>query len=180
MIDFYYRVAVWDISDELDSVLQNVDVETDPTKPAIKLTEPLGFYQVHMSGVNALAVTEFDKDTLLIMTGGEDNAVAAVLVDKTDGKMVGDGPCIVSNAHASSVNGLYIVNSGEKCHQKKNITVASVSTDQRLNIWSAAMVVAPSDNNIDDDDQASFELELVDSIFVDIPDPSALGGVQIK
>ncbi|ORZ08686.1 WD40-repeat-containing domain protein [Absidia repens] len=165
------KVAMWDISDELHSVLENVDVESDPTKAAIKLTQPLAFYQVHMSGVNALEVTEFDDDSLLIMTGGEDNAVAATLVNKTDGQTLIDGPCIIANAHASSVNGIYIANSENKCHQ--TFTVATVSTDQRLNIWSAALALDHSDtnNSYNDRHKASFELELVDSIFVDIPDP---------
>ncbi|CAO3592669.1 unnamed protein product [Absidia cylindrospora] len=45
------KVAMWDISTELYSVLENiVDIELDPTKSAIKLTEPISSHHLHMSG----------------------------------------------------------------------------------------------------------------------------------
>ncbi|KAI8089880.1 WD40-repeat-containing domain protein [Halteromyces radiatus] len=159
------KVAIWDISEELYSVLENVEqVEMDPTKPAIKLSQPLGFYLVHMSGVNALEVMDFDKDHILILTGGEDNSVAATLVNKRNWKMVDDGPCNVPNAHASSITGIYLIDHMDT--QKR--AMATVSTDQRLNIWMIESI-----------DKGSLAVNLVDTVFVDIPDPSALDGIRL-
>ncbi|KAI8335049.1 WD40-repeat-containing domain protein [Chlamydoabsidia padenii] len=146
------NVAMWDINDELSYVINNRDSKT----PDIRLTEPLSYYQAHMSGVNALQVAEFDENLLLVVTGGEDNAVTATWMNKTDGKVAGS--CTIPNAHASSVNGIYI---GDN-HQ-----LATISTDQRFNLWSVVQ------------DQASIKLDLKDSVYVDIPDPSALDGMRL-
>ncbi|ORZ20442.1 WD40-repeat-containing domain protein [Absidia repens] len=165
------KVALWDINTELYSVLENiVDIEMDPTKPAIKLTAPIASHHLHMSGVNALEVADYDKSSLLIVTGGEDNAVTVMLISKANGKILGGEPCILPDAHASSVNGVYI------CQKSKlqNFMVTTVSTDQRLNIWAVATVAVPGQTN-----ETTLNLQPVDSIFVDIPDPSALDGIRL-
>ncbi|CAO3592670.1 unnamed protein product [Absidia cylindrospora] len=92
-----------------------------------------------------------------------------MLISKANGKILGGEPCIVSDAHSSSVNGVYVC---QKNKQQK-FMVTTVSTDQRLNIWSIATAAVPGQTS-----KTTLNLQLVDSIFVDIPDPSALDGIR--
>ncbi|KAI9018667.1 WD40-repeat-containing domain protein [Phycomyces nitens] len=155
------RIACWDISESLYDALNQVDLEVDPTKPAIKLTEPAFYYSAHMSGVNALQVMTYrDSKHLLFITGGEDNAVAAAVVNTCPFEAVGK-PSIIPNAHASSVTDLSV---GVNLIGK---TVFTVSTDQRLNRWE-----------IVDHGKDGVSLDMVDAIYVDVPDPSAMDLVE--
>ncbi|CAO3609505.1 unnamed protein product [Cunninghamella echinulata] len=157
------RVAIWDFSEELFSVFNNIDVEMDPTKPAIKLTEPVSNYRAHMSGVNNLAISHYDEDTILIVTGGEDNAIATALVNKNNGKMIEESLFIMPDAHASSVTGISMIPSKNR--------MASVSIDQRLNIWELKKEYHHQ--------QPSVQLQLVNATFLDVPDPSSLDCIEV-
>lgn len=169
-----FRVAIWDLSDELtDAVDNNRDMGSDSSTPVTKFTEPLSYYQAHMSGVNALEVVDFDDEHLLVVTGGEDNAVTATLVKKVNGKTSGKGLCVIPNAHASSVTGVYI----DLGSDRRKPLVATISTDQRFNLWAASV---ESDQGAHIQDGENVSLSLIDSVYVDIPDPSALDGIRLK
>ncbi|CAO3623930.1 unnamed protein product [Cunninghamella blakesleeana] len=170
------RVAIWDISEELYTTLNNIDVEMDPTKPAIKLTEPISYYQAHMSGVNNLEVNDYDDDTLLIVSGGEDNAIAAALVSKMNGKLIEGSLIIKPDAHASSVTGVNILSKNNHHNNHHKYRIASVSIDQRLNIWELKM-----EEHIDNHQHhhSALQLRLVNATFLDVPDPSSLDTIDI-
>ncbi|KAG1376263.1 hypothetical protein G6F61_007744 [Rhizopus arrhizus] len=153
-------IAMWDISDQLYSALEKVDeLEAEPTTAAFGLLKPLHYYRSHMSGVNALeAVPYKDKNHLLVVTGGEDNAVSASLLciqHDNAVKSIND-PFIIPNAHASSVTGIKYIN-GE---------VLTCSTDQRLNVWK-----------VNDSKDNGVSLSLSTASFMDVPDPSALDAI---
>ncbi|ORX62274.1 WD40 repeat-like protein [Hesseltinella vesiculosa] len=159
------RVAIWDINDDLHSVLTTMDVEVDPTNPSLKLTEPKHSFQSHMNGVNALQVTPWDERTLLVATGGEDNCVAVTLIDALTAAVV-DGPVLVPGAHASSVTGLHILNPSTSTLPNTR-QVATVAIDQRLNIWQVTK----------NPDQP-LQLKLINAAFADVPDPSTFDCLQ--
>ncbi|KAI9265969.1 WD40-repeat-containing domain protein [Sporodiniella umbellata] len=150
-------IAIWDISEQLHSTLEKVDeLESESTIPAFGLSSPSYYYRAHMSGVNALeAVTYKDDNHILIVTGGEDNAVSASLLHiQDDGTIerVGDS-LVIPSAHASSVTGIKYING----------TIFTCSTDQRLNVWK-----------IDDLNNKGVSLKLSTAAFMDVPDPSAI------
>ncbi|KAI8062820.1 uncharacterized protein B0P05DRAFT_556237 [Gilbertella persicaria] len=148
------RVAVWDISDDLyTAITSNEQLEIEPTKAAFRLSEPAFHYSVHMSGVNALETVLFGKD-VLVVTGGEDNAVSIAKIEINDQyvQLIGK-PFIVPHAHASSVTGIKYMDNA----------VFTTSTDQRLNIWHV--------------DPQEVSLILKSAMYMDVPDPSALDAV---
>ncbi|KAI8060142.1 WD40-repeat-containing domain protein [Gongronella butleri] len=157
------RVAVWDISSALFATLETMDVLVDPTHPSTKFTEPISHFSVHLSGVNALQVVHWDAQTLLVMTGGEDNAMAATLIDKTTCAVV-SGPAHVPDAHASSLTGLHVLHAPTSTDH--SVLVATTSIDQRLNLWKVAQC------------GSDLQITLINAAFVDVPDPSALHGLQ--
>ncbi|CDS06389.1 hypothetical protein LRAMOSA08917 [Lichtheimia ramosa] len=149
------RIAIWDISDRLHEAIEDVEaLEEDPMSTATKFTEPVYFYRAHQSGVNGLAVALQD-DTIIIFTGGEDNAIAAARLMINDAGNITpmEEPFIIPGAHASSVTAVALI--------RNNTTALSISTDQRLNMWSLEM----KDN---------LQVRMIDAAFVDVPDPSSM------
>ncbi|KAF7726588.1 WD repeat-containing protein 6 [Apophysomyces ossiformis] len=150
------RIALWDIHEQLQEVLNHEDLEVDPTKPAMKLSEPAYSYQAHMSGVNALEVVSCRA----IITGGEDNALVGLLVRYDNGSYNAVGkPLTIPDAHASSITGLNV----------KDNTVYTTSTDQRLNVWT-----------LRDLGSEGVSLTMASAAFVDVPDPSAMDIIEYK
>ncbi|ORY90507.1 WD40-repeat-containing domain protein [Syncephalastrum racemosum] len=158
------RIAVWDISEDLHQAVQDVQgLEADPTMIVTKLTEPSFAYQAHQSGINALEVIQSGNGDLLVLSGGEDNAVSAAKLRVQDnGAIVPVGkPFNVPSAHASSVTGLKIIHNGK--------VALTTSTDQRLNAWA-----------IREEQSEGVALDLVDIAFVDVPDPSTMDAIEYR
>ncbi|KAI7904623.1 uncharacterized protein BX663DRAFT_503002 [Cokeromyces recurvatus] len=156
------RVAIWDINDNLYKAIDSLDqLEAEPTKAAFRLDEPIYHYRVHMNGVNALEAVAFkDNHHILVLTGGEDNAVSASLMEAQNGAIVPIGqPFIVASAHASSVTGIKFVDNA----------LFSTSTDQRLNMWK-----------VNDLDENGVSLTMQSAIFIDVPDPSTLDAIAFN
>ncbi|KAL9548787.1 hypothetical protein MBANPS3_005506 [Mucor bainieri] len=156
------RIAVWDIHDDLYAAVATHDqLEAEPTKAAFRLSEPAFYYSAHMSGVNALeAVPYQDQQHMLVLTGGEDNAVSAALLQVTATHVILVGaPFVLPDAHASSVTGIKYMDQ----------SVFTTSTDQRLNKWQ---VNKASDGGV--------SLSMTDAAYMDVPDPSALDAVEFK
>ncbi|KAI7855064.1 WD40-repeat-containing domain protein [Circinella umbellata] len=157
------RVAIWDISQQLHACIQDVDgLEADPTLTAAKFDEPLYHYQPHQSGVNCLQVAyNHDDKSLIIVTGGEDNALVAAKFNITSLEESDIVPCgkpySILDAHASSVTGTCFINN--------NKAVLSTSTDQRLNIWK-----------INEDE--GIRLDWIHGSFVDVPDASTMDTIE--
>ncbi|KAI8973292.1 WD40-repeat-containing domain protein [Mycotypha africana] len=153
------KVAVWDIHEDLRKAMTESateQIEDEPLNANFKLTKPVSYFNVHMSGVNALEIVPYkDEDHFLIFTGGEDNAVAVSLFNAKEQTLVKQ-PFIVANAHASSVTGIKYIH---------NVLI-TVSTDQRLNVWS-----------IVDNDMKGITLSLIRAAYMDVPDPSALDAI---
>ncbi len=80
---------------------------------------------MHQNGVNALDVfSDVDTGTILIVTGGEDNAISLTFLNM-------ESRCLKSitekNAHYSIVSGIRFID---------RACFLSVSIDQRLKLWS--------------------------------------------
>ncbi|KAI7865336.1 WD40-repeat-containing domain protein [Spinellus fusiger] len=152
------RIACWDMSDMFYFILHS-DNKVDSTEPILQLTEPSYHYQAHMSGVNALHVAPYrDSKHLLLVTGGEDNALVAAVINTCPWEAVG-APFTLPSAHASSITGLSFL------HQ----TVFTISTDQRLNRWEVV-----------DHKEQGVSLKMVDAVYMDVPDPSAMDLVELN
>lgn len=98
---------------------------------------------------------------MLVLTGGEDNAVSAALLQVTATHVIPVGkPCVLPDAHASSVTGIKYMDQ----------SVFTTSTDQRLNKWQVNQV--SSDGGV--------SLSMTDAAYMDVPDPSALDAIEFK
>ncbi|KAI8884166.1 WD40 repeat-like protein [Backusella circina FSU 941] len=150
------RIAFWDLTDSFECVTGQDDFENEPKKAAFRLGEPIYHYSAHMSGVNALEIVP-QKDThhILIVTGGEDNALTASLfsIQQQQIQPIG-GIFTIPDAHASSITGIKMIDD----------SIFTTSTDQRLNMWRI--------NTAD-----SVSLTLINAAYMDVPDPSAIDGV---
>lgn len=103
-----------------------------------------------------------------MLTGGEDNAVSAALLQVTDTHVIPVGqPFILPDAHASSVTGIKYMDQ----------SVFTTSTDQRLNKWKVNTV---SDNSSSSSSSGGVSLSMTDAAYMDVPDPSALDAIGFK
>ncbi|XP_054723474.1 WD repeat-containing protein 6-like [Uloborus diversus] len=87
--------------------------------------------QLHKSGINAVDAKNIKENIWLVCCGGDDNALTAILLDfkptlQNETQIEILSRTLVSDAHASQITGIKFL--GSKM-------LASVSIDQRLNIW---------------------------------------------
>lgn len=101
-----------------------------------------------------------DEQHIIVLTGGEDNAISAALLQINDLNVIPVGkPFILPDAHASSVTGIKYIDQ----------SVFTTSTDQRLNKWE-----------IKDLKEDGVSLSMNNAAYMDVPDPSALDAVIFK
>ncbi|PKS08211.1 hypothetical protein jhhlp_005153 [Lomentospora prolificans] len=90
--------------------------------------------RIHQSSIKALdlrLLLDSDSARYLVTTTGDDNAVAAALVQtQADGPATVTEKTIVRSAHAAAINGVVSVSGGR---------VATVSNDQRFKIWKVTV-----------------------------------------
>ncbi|CAG8450542.1 16462_t:CDS:10 [Cetraspora pellucida] len=86
------RIAIWDISYYIHSYLISYATEVPfQHHTPFDLGVPIFSYQAHQSGVNCLALhhmnnpatSNFIKESYLVVTGGDDNAIAAIVLEFT-------------------------------------------------------------------------------------------------
>ncbi|CAG8661485.1 11917_t:CDS:10, partial [Dentiscutata erythropus] len=172
------RIAVWDISRYIHSYLVSYATEVNfPHHTPYDLGTPIFSYQAHQSGVNCLALqhlinsatSNLVKELYMVVTGGEDNAIAAMILEFTYHEFKGtnsDTKCgkwtaeqsindilKMEFAHGSSIQGINIIDDS---------TILSTSIDQRLNLWNITF------KNLES------KFELIKSEFIDVCDPSCM------
>ncbi|CAG8788675.1 12498_t:CDS:2, partial [Cetraspora pellucida] len=85
-------IAVWDISYYIHSYLISYATEaTFQHHTPFDLGTPIFSYQAHQSGVNCLALhhmnnpatSNFIKESYMVVTGGDDNAIGAIVLEFT-------------------------------------------------------------------------------------------------
>ncbi|XP_078489682.1 tRNA (34-2'-O)-methyltransferase regulator WDR6-like isoform X2 [Ciona intestinalis] len=94
--------------------------------------EELLTHKCHQSGINAIASCEMKMESsnyLLVVSGGDDNALHFLLLHSRENTLVHVSECCVKSAHATQITGVYI-----------NITnhvifIVTVSIDQRIIKW---------------------------------------------
>ena len=146
------HLAFWPITpSSLLSLYENNDADS-PNQP-LPLSRSLHYttrIPIHQSTVKTLDTLTLSSSDTLIVTGGDDGAIAFTLVRvlNTPSEVIFDSIPLISlpSAHASAVTGLHILedkpksNSDhqrafEKRRDRKGFKVASVGNDQRLKIW---------------------------------------------
>ncbi|KAF0344301.1 WD40 repeat-like protein [Gigaspora margarita] len=84
------RIAIWDISHYIHSYLVSYTTEVKfQHYTPYNLGMPIFSYQAHQSGVNCLALhqmtnlttSNFIKESYMVVTGSEDNAIAAIILE---------------------------------------------------------------------------------------------------
>ncbi|KAF9433589.1 WD repeat-containing protein 6 [Entomortierella beljakovae] len=171
------QIAIWDVTKALDEFLIKYDAEMNKTvKPhspsygknrqkvqreyAQRLVGPLAKVTVHMSGVNSLFISNFDQEGIIAVTGGDDNALAAIKIEASwDSSSrtikVQSAKAIARDnyAHGSAIQAVAMINASE---------IVTTSQDQMLSLWHL---------NKEGDD---ISLVKVESQFVHVPDPSTM------
>ncbi|KAJ2616683.1 WD repeat-containing protein 6 [Coemansia sp. RSA 1365] len=155
------KVSFWDISNFTTCTNDMSDEKQLRSKEADLCSSLLAVHDVHQSGVNSIYIqlsTENvckENPLVLVATGGDDGCVVVrkIEVDKTQAIMVAE--VRHTNAHASSVKGVVLL---------ENELLCSVSTDQRLALWT----LPKSDQTPDT------QLRLLAMTFTQVADPSAL------
>ncbi|CAG8549444.1 9494_t:CDS:10 [Gigaspora margarita] len=161
------RIAVWDISHYIHSYLVSYTTELKfQHHTPYNLGTPIFSYQAHQSGVNCLALhqmtnlttSNFIKESYMVVTGGEDNAIAAIILEFTYHEFKGPN------------SGIRIINGS---------TILSTSIDQRLNLWNITFKNLINNDEISEQSEES-KFELIKSEFVNVCDPCCMDVLRIN
>ncbi|KAF9420286.1 WD repeat-containing protein 6 [Podila epigama] len=172
------RIAVWDLSLPLTRFLERYNAdENKPSQPhrtytgrnkekvrkdyAQSLSGSLAEIYVHQSGVNSMNVHALADGVVLIVTGGDDNALAvtrmeAQWVGAAQGIQVGTLTMLVKDeyAHSSAIQAVAMLNASE---------IVSTSQDQMLSLW-----------RLESCEQGVTHIVKQETQFVHVPDPSTM------
>ncbi|KAF9977384.1 WD repeat-containing protein 6 [Actinomortierella ambigua] len=126
------------------------------------LSKPLLEVTVHMSGINSLHVRNNGEGALVVVSGGDDNALAVTRIqavwDRSSQKIVISDARVASRedlAHGAAIQGVNMLDER---------TVVSTSQDQMLTTWD---LTAQADHGLE-------VLKKRESVFVHVPDPSTM------
>ncbi|KAI9141586.1 WD40-repeat-containing domain protein [Paraphysoderma sedebokerense] len=169
------HVHVFSISAVLHAFFVAYSAVPDPKPIRVKtfyFTEPkmkeLFKWKPHQSGVNSMDVVR-DGNKLLVVTGGDDNALSVSSIDMKD--------CSVKmetyyTAHASSVTSVKIIRGFTKAEETaQGLYVASAAVDQRVSIWRVSpLQFASGSASTQRDTKNSDLIQLMISKFVNVPD----------
>jgi WD40 repeat protein len=99
--------------------------------------------RLHQSAIKCMTVAQIAEDSFLILTGGDDNALAITRI--TLGRHLQDGEVhcsvlLLPKAHASAVTAITLVDNPMADRDLfLQLRFATSSNDQRLKLWSACM-----------------------------------------
>lgn len=134
---------------------------------------------VHQSSVKALASVTLSESETLIVTGGDDGAVAFTRVGICRQSKVpfDTATLILPGGHASAVTGVVLLpENPEPDAQTENrngneiiFTLASVGNDQRLKIWNVSIDTAKSKGGVE-----GITVRRVANVYTSIADASSL------
>ncbi|KAJ2079167.1 WD repeat-containing protein 6 [Coemansia sp. RSA 988] len=159
------QVSFWDIT-RFTADSDNISCSEEPQLQAVidLRSSLLAVHNMHQSGVNSIHIqcttenipTCKDNPVILMATGGDDGCVAIREIEIQRTQVLSRLEARRVDAHASSVKGVVLLSNGVLC---------SVSTDQRLALWTL-----PKPNWASSDVQ----LDLLEMSFTQVADPSAL------
>ncbi|KAG0314338.1 WD repeat-containing protein 6 [Dissophora globulifera] len=175
------NITVWDLTHALDAFLARytADAGARPVhaqRPFIgkskkmaskyyvqNLTKPIAeISAVHMSGVNSMCVRDLGSEGILVVSGGDDNALAVSLVktvwspeSRTIHALSADMIARDNNAHGSAIQAVSIISPSE---------VVTTSQDQMISLWRVGISAETS----------AAALVKQESQFVHVPDPSTM------
>ncbi|KAK1690454.1 WD domain-containing protein [Colletotrichum godetiae] len=92
--------------------------------------------RIHQSSIKALDVHSTSDDGVVVLTGGDDNALGIVTLSNSDNNEGGFGPVTragVRKAHAAAINGLTVL--GGSMEAGGRVDFVTVSNDQRVKMW---------------------------------------------
>ncbi|OHW93171.1 WD domain-containing protein [Colletotrichum incanum] len=88
---------------------------------------------IHQSSIKALDVHSSSADRIVVLTGGDDNALGITTLDSSaDGSFTPVARAGVRKAHAAAINGLTVLRMTEN---DEEVVFATVSNDQRVKMW---------------------------------------------
>lgn len=128
-------------------------------------------HKVHQSAIHALTSTELSDASLLVATGGDDNAIALTRMSADHSANV--KTLIITRAHAAAVTGLAFfplttiasMSTNDTAHQA--FWLISAGLDQRIKLWRVTVDVAQQ--GVD-----GIEVERVQEVFTPVADVSSL------
>ncbi|KAK3813245.1 MAG: WD40-repeat-containing domain protein, partial [Benniella sp.] len=159
------KIAVWDITSALDTFLAKyAAVEVKPVQPhnyVQGLGDPIGEVLAHMSGVNSLHTQNLGEKDILVVSGGDDNALVVALVkadwDPEHRVIRLKSANIIAedkDAHSSAIQAVTMMNASE---------IVTTSQDQMVSLW-----------RLHQSGTGEAGIVKLESQFVHVPDPSTM------
>ncbi|KAL1957609.1 hypothetical protein VTO42DRAFT_5720 [Malbranchea cinnamomea] len=171
------HIALWDLTDVLrqsfsisDGLVKRKPTTGLPTSPALLSWQQR--HSIHQSSIKAMTLQHLSNGQLMLITGGDDNALAISLLTVAS-SLTQSGPslsrALLAEAHVASINDVTILR-GTVQGSKMQFIVASSGNDQRLKIWSVQV-----DTLRRDIQETSVGVSLLQDIYTAVADLSSMG-----
>ncbi|CAL1526106.1 unnamed protein product [Lymnaea stagnalis] len=144
-----------EIDEEADSYIDftNRDNETETTLNE-ESWPPLCSLKAHQSGINSLHALQVSESSMLLASGGDDNAIVVHLLEISSQEPRILAKTVNSDAHSAQITGIWLVS--------PNLLV-SASIDQRVNVWSLLHI-----------EKQTIEIQLISCKFVNVANVSSI------
>ncbi|KAJ9661364.1 WD repeat-containing protein 6 [Coniosporium apollinis] len=138
------HIALWSLPGQLFSSQPRPTV---PESPVVQEGHPPNTVEwhtrtkIHQSTIKALTQHQLSPDSVLVVTGGDDNALAFTLLrwnGSAEEAEMHTSTLLVPRAHASAVTALALIPDSDSSREdgtETRFTVVSSSNDQRIKVW---------------------------------------------
>lgn len=183
-------ITLWDLTSVLEP-FYTINTSTEPAALAAKLPFPFqdrsitpatisceNRYQIHSSSVKTLELVAISDAVSLIVTGGDDNALAiSILRDQrtSAGNSTRVTTVSIPDAHAAAVTATKLLGKrqlgdGTVCPRTEAV-FASSGNDQRVKVWS---IQVDGDGHGDDDDDSRIAIRMILDRYSAVADASSM------
>jgi WD repeat-containing protein 6 len=98
-------------------------------------------YQVHLNSIKAIEMIQISREATLVMSGGDDNALAVSLLEENPNHAAGAIMSTVSipDAHASAITTVRLLQHRRLAGSRTETLVASSGSDHRMKMWTISI-----------------------------------------
>lgn len=131
-------------------------------------------HKIHQNAILALVSCNLPDKPLLLITGGDDNAIGITRVPEGGNGGASWRTLLVSRAHAAAVTALCVVKVEDSPSRdlRSRLWLVSASIDQRIKLWSI-------DVNREKDGIDGVDVMLIKNVFTSVADVSSMESMRV-
>ena len=150
-----------------------------------KRNTPPAIHKIHQNSITAMQTIQVTDSLQLLITGGDDNALAITLYPLNKTKTIKPKTLIIPKAHAAALTALAVTQLNSSSPNTYLYTIITASNDQRLKIWNVTLDQPVSQNqeqsNSTQDEEISLDnvqIDLLQDTYTNVADISEIAVLE--